>query len=203
MAIRTRVAALLGAVGIVAVSLVSGGPAAAQTLSVRDGHGDVWRREPTSYTPTDQPAGTQLNADVLRTTVAHLRRQVRVGVHYADLAPSDGAWQFEVLLRTDADAVYDVVVTATSGDPSGSVSMWEDGDPSYSCKAVQHTLSYATDVVTLSIPRRCLGRPASVRFLARAEAMHWSALGTEVDYNDDALSPAARSQGAWSTAVSR
>jgi hypothetical protein len=128
---------------------------------------------------------------------------VRVRVQYANLVPIDGAWQFDLRLRTDTGAQYEVVLTGTAADPAGSTAMWKEGDPSAICSTVRHRFDYEMNVATMAVPRRCLGRPSSVRFIARAAASHWPSPGTEVDYNDDPTSDQARSAGVWSQAVPR
>jgi hypothetical protein len=201
MSPRTCVAALVAAFSVLTLSA---GPAAAERVSVDDGAGDVWRWEPTSYAPQDEPAGTQDNVDVTQTAVNHLQRRVRVRVHYASLTTDkEGAWQFELLLGTDTDARYDVALAVNPDNVEGTTTMWKDGESGYRCPAMQHSVDYATDTVTLEIPRICLGRPQWIRFSAQAREASWPQPGTEIDYNDDPGSDGPRTDGLWSDPIHR
>jgi hypothetical protein len=147
-------------------ALLAAQPAAAgdetpSELILHDGPGDVW----TTPVGGDQyePAPDQRAGDVLRVRLTHGEHAIRVRMKFVDLRRS-ARQRFEVGMRTDAGTWY-AEVAASKNRWAGRHFLWEQGGDAVSCRGMSHGIDYADEVVTLRIPRRCVGHPAWARFV--------------------------------------
>lgn len=149
-----------------ALSVLAGASGAEDRVSrvvLKDPTGDVW-----GYGERGQwvPAGDVPAADVVRAVVRHGRYQVRMKMTFSDLRRDEpqqyGA--YIVFSRLRFAAVY---VNARPGRWQGRHLMIVGrilvDESRVKCRGLKHTIDYATDQVSISVPRRCIGRPDWVK----------------------------------------
>ena len=121
-----------------------------------------------------KPLGdTRANADMVRASVAHAPRLVRVKLEYDELARGTDSRIAGVALRTPARERFVLQWGAFQGNPRGDVELYGlgGGDEQKRCRGLSGAPDYAQDVVRLEIPRPCLGRPRWVEFVALGQTM--------------------------------
>lgn len=128
-------------------------------VTLDDGTGDVW----TTPVGGDRytPAPGRRVGDVLRMRVVHRHRAVTVRLAFAELRRR-GEWAHEFTLRRKAGLLY-AQVESTGRRPAGRHHLWQRDGDRLVCHAMSHTIDYARDIVTLRIPRICMGVPRWVR----------------------------------------
>jgi hypothetical protein len=149
--------ARLAAVAAVVVLSLVAVPAAAQKVTARDARGDMIRVQEGGSDP--RPAPRAMIGDVERTSFRYLDRRVVVRTELA------------ALQRTGRRlTVWFVGVEATRRDRNGHVIFITAArGRDVRCGGVRHRVDYADDVVRVSVPTRCLGRPHVVRFRLATE----------------------------------
>lgn len=165
--------------GVVATPLFMGtAPAAVSEVDrptqavFRDGPGDVWMLNLKTHDP--YPIGDFPRADVTRALVAHRARAVVFRSRFVDLRRvGDQEYRFNV--RTGGPEgwlnFFTAVLISEPGDRAGRLGFWGDDAGSESCTAANArkwrgftgSIDYATDVVQIRIPRRCLHFPRWIR----------------------------------------
>jgi hypothetical protein len=136
-------------------------PAAAQQVTELDARGDMIRVQEGGADP--QPAPTAAVGDVLRTTFRHGPARVVVRTRLAALRRSGRVFTLWVDVQDGARRLTTVGVKATRRDRSGHTIVMDDHGRDLPCTAA-HRIDYAADTVQVSLPRRCLGDPARLRF---------------------------------------
>jgi hypothetical protein len=162
---RRRLIARLSAVVLATAMAVSGShPAVAgdelpDRVVLHDGPGDVrqWVAEEQMWVAADLP-----EADVLRARVRHGRSAVKMWMRFADLRRV-GEQTFRAVIKTPR-SVYGSTMTIRPGEWRGRVSLANFTEEAvWQCPGHRHFVDYASDRVSIRVPRDCLGRPAWVR----------------------------------------
>jgi hypothetical protein len=146
---------------VVLALLLPAGPAAAEHLTVRDARGDMVKLEEGSEDPT--PAPRVRIGDVVHTTFRHTGRHVVVWTKLAALDRSGRRFRVWVDIQSGARSTWLLGVETTPRDRNGHTLFMNGRGRDIPC-AIQHRVDYARDVVRVSVPRRCLDTPRSVRF---------------------------------------
>lgn len=150
-------------------------PASAQSLVLRDGHGDVWV---TGAVGGWTPAPNSTQGDVTALVVRHQERRVSVVARYVDLSRTGSYASYDLRLRNGAGMLREFVLEAAPHHWVGSVRVFSrSGDPVGGC-LVQHRIDYAHDTVRLDVPVSCLGTPRFVQanfnsYRARRPGTFW------------------------------
>lgn len=191
-------AALLAAT--LAATLLPAGASAA-TLATADPAGDVWRStfDPETEEETVEPAGTQPNVDLTRTSVTHGASRLVVKARYADLERSTYRFFFFAELRTNEGLRRDLWVETTMRWSGDSALFGRRGETR--CRGLRHDIDYAADTVTLSVPRDCLSKPRWVQ--ARVGAFAFAEDGEGNDAYLDSATDETADEPAWSARVRR
>ena len=158
-------------------------PAAAQEVTEHDGRGDMIRVEEGGSDP--QPAPTAEIGDVVRTTFRHDAARVVVRNRLAALERSGRRFTVWVDVQDGARHSWFVGVQATRRDRGGQTIVMDDRGRDLPCTAA-HRIDYAADTVQVSLPRRCLGDPARLRFRLLTEHVR---AGWEHAWLDNGLAP--------------
>ncbi len=175
--IRLLVAAIATAACLATVSA----PAEAQTRHVRDARGDVVsvgeESEPANVAEPDRSDG-----DVLSLRVSHRRHTVRLVMRAAGLTPvgGDDLTMHSFAFRTDEGRRANLDLVVTAGRPQGDREL-RLGGRSRPCRGLDTRVSYAEDLVEVTVPRRCLSSPRWVRVGAGTAVVQGDRL-----YGDDA-----------------
>jgi hypothetical protein len=154
--------------------------AEARSITNIDQRGDVFSFDE-SENPTPEPG--IVNGDILKTRLSHGINRVRVKVRFADLKRK-GAFRGEyVRIRTNAGVRGSVSLYAGPGDWQGFAQLNRNDGTHFGC-SIGHSISYADNIVRLSVPRSCLDNPRWVRL--GVGSFWYSADGSRV-FADDAL----------------
>lgn len=148
-----------------AAVLLPASPATAATLAYGDPTGDVWRStfDVESEQETIEPAGSPVNADLVRTTVRHTATKVVLKGRYADLQKAENRYLFGVELRTDEGLKREIGVETLSRPGWGGTPYFAKRDGETPCRGLGHSIDYATETVTVTVPRTCLSKPRWVQ----------------------------------------
>ena len=162
---RSTVAATLVALTVLA-PLASTAPANAARLLTPDAAGDAWVK---GADGVFSEAGSRANTDVVASAVRHTDRFVNASVRYDDLVRDGDRIVTPVRLHASNGTTYLLRVTTQAGDRDGTARLLRyTGQGAQTarvaCDGLQHSVSYADDLVAVSVPRSCLGRPAWVRY---------------------------------------
>ena len=117
-----------------------------------DGPGDVWQLAP-RRTRAKMPA-----IDVRRSVVQVGRREVRMTSRFVDLRP-EGRTTYDVGLRTPRGLFYIDVVTGPRTRTGRVMQFVDPSGNGVECAGLGHEEDDADDLVTVSVPLRCLGDP--------------------------------------------
>lgn len=102
-------------------------------------------------------------ADIVKIRVDNGARRVRVTLSMRNLAKVGGTTSFYADLRTRRRE-WQVMFETGPNMWSGSKPLFRDGQGNLrACARIRHSVNYRTNTATLSVPRRCLKRPAFVR----------------------------------------
>lgn len=131
------------------------GVAHADTALRRDARGDV---VVVSDNGPNRTAPRNRYADITRFRVTHDRTRVRLSMRVRKLQRRD--FNFGVSIRTPRTRFGFNIAKYEGIDQA--LFLNADGDP-ISCRGEQHKVSYRHNLISLSLPRTCLGRPMWVR----------------------------------------
>ncbi|WP_193606980.1 hypothetical protein [Nocardioides lijunqiniae] len=204
MIARTRLVLLV--VGLV---LLTASPATAGRWTAPDPAGDVtgW-----SFTPEPPPCGTYTDldgsevtqVDIRRLSLRHLRKEVRVRIHYRDLRAT-GELQVSVTLRTPkrdyslslirwedgkkphVDLTGAPDLSDAEPDECGSIAY---GSIGFGCRGLVGKARPGLDRVDFRVPRACLRQPRRARVAATTGGQvgdgwysdTWAPAGVETDW---------------------
>lgn len=154
----------------------SGGDQRISEIVLRDGTSDVWASPVGAGDYTRRPA--QQVHDVTRVVLAHRAHAIVVRMRFAGLARAGRQW-FDVGIVTP-DSGWAAGIAASPRNPDGRHTLYEDGgERPDRCAAMTHTIDYDSDLVTLRVPRSCVGDPAWVRMHSSNFRMTRSVLWTD------------------------
>jgi hypothetical protein len=146
--------------GVLSVAMLTTAAPAADAVELptavvlHDGSGDVWAIDLTGEDASDPTRADFPAADVTRAFVTHATSAVRIRMRFADLRRV--AVQFyQVQIGTPKNA-YFIAVTSAPGARRGRHTF--DGGRG-TCRRMTHRIDYANNIVSMRIPRSCLGRP--------------------------------------------
>jgi hypothetical protein len=128
---------------------------------------------------------SRAEGDVRSSAVSHAGRRVVIAVAYRQLSQTTQITGQIARLRTNKGLVRDVVIYAQPGAWGGRTSMEKPGGRRVKCR-MGTRIDYVGDRVTVSIPRKCLGRPRWVRVGIGAVTFQ-----DEVVFADDAMTNGA------------
>ena len=160
---NTRLRTLVAAAGVAAMSLAGLAPASAATWSYDDSIGDV-----ESYTvdfETEEesgpdPAPENTTSDVRRMSIKHLRGRLTLNALLVDIALESGYMQYEI--RAGERRYF--VLQRLGRNEFGPRFLFVRGNGRrVSCDGLYRGLDRQLEFTTVSIPRRCLGKPRWVR----------------------------------------
>jgi hypothetical protein len=167
-----------GATALAAATLVltAAGTAHAESATVNDRTGDVWR-VPLAESGSFSEVGSTLNGDIDRTVVDHSTDTLTITTTFARMARKKVAFQPYYVIRTDSGGEY--LAAAYAGPREWDGEHMLDGIsasprtlPSLrgvppteeeSCADMTHRFSYRKDTATVEIPRSCVGDAAWVK----------------------------------------
>ncbi|WP_154402787.1 hypothetical protein [Nocardioides speluncae] len=159
--------------------------------TVSDPRGDVWFG--TENGDKRRVAHRRIG-DLTSFRVAHQRNGVHLRLTMARMKKPAFLASGTVMLKGPNGKRY-VAAAFTSvlnDTPRGDHGLWGPGDRKVRCPGMTHRLDYRKGVITMFVPRSCLGSPRWVR--ARA-ATYWS--GAEKAYIDIAPGRSASENGPW------
>ncbi len=146
--------------------------AARAVVTLPDARGDVWFQEEDG---SWSEHGPRRNVDLEATRVRHAPRKVVATAWFTDLARTTDRTVTVFWIHTSADRSFRLQQATGPGIRSGQVVLVEVVDGRLvdrSCAGLTQTVSYADDLMRVTLPRPCLGRPAWVQY-------HGSATATE------------------------
>lgn len=148
---------------------VSTADARAWRVTLSDGTEDVWRVNP--RTDVWRPvAGTVPSVDVVGADLRHARRRVKARVQFADLVRQQGRVSVWAGIDVGPEFRY-ARVRLTPSNRAGRARLFQEpGVHPMRCAGLRYRVSYRNDVVRVSVPRSCLGRPDWVRVNVTVES---------------------------------
>ena len=129
---------------------------------LRDGTGDVWTYAPGGSAAPAPSMTSYPPADVTRAVVTHGHYALRIRLRFADLQRV-GHQAYRMDLETPRSVDESFFAAVVSGPDSRKGRHFLERGSSVRCPGFEHRIDYATNVVTMQIPRRCLGRPRWVK----------------------------------------
>ena len=124
---------------------------------------------------------SRIEGDIRSSGASHMPRRVQVAIGFAQLTQSTELTGHLFQLRTNKGRVRVVTVLAGPGHWAGRTVMQKPNGRRVRCRFGTR-IDYVTDRVTVSIPRRCLGRPRWVKVGIIAVTIE-----DDVFFADDAL----------------
>jgi hypothetical protein len=166
------IASMLGALSLA-------GPAQADTWSHADRAHDVARLKFTKADFAVKPARGDRTTDITRLTVTHSAQRVTLRIKMRDLTNVD--LRSTVALIKTPTRPYIVAVE--------SIEFAFVGKQMGRCPRLQKNFDYQANLITIAVPRRCLGNPNWVRVGVLAETQTGALLSANgAPHLDDALS---------------
>lgn len=162
---------VLAAVATAAVTVVGAQPSYAESVTVRDARGDMWKIEEGSHEP-DRAPGARLG-DLVRTTARHGTTALVVRARFAELQRTGRRLTLWVELRDDTGRRTHLGVRATRRDRSGETILMTGRGRDIACD-VDHRIDYRGDRIRVRVPRQCLGDPRTVRLRVASEQVRRS-----------------------------
>jgi hypothetical protein len=152
-----------------------------QSFSHSDGTADVVVTIADQELTEARPAPQMMIGDIRSIRTQHTSRQVKVWLRYVDLRITphiafSPRFMVDAVLRSSPAEDRELAFYFGNGDPS--TTFWV-GDDEVSCR-VEHSIDPSTDLVTIGIPRECLGDPASVRIAIDSEVSLFDDVDTRV-----------------------
>lgn len=167
-------------VATVLVSTFGAASYAAKNVAT-DAEGDVLRNDGSSKVldPDNE------TADITKAVTNHKSAQVRVAVTYRDLKKLPDQYAY-LGVRTKKRAFF---LTVRYDDGVRTAKLTRPDGTTVKCQGMSAKASFADDVMTYVIPRRCLGKPVWVR----------TSIGHAVYEDNDSLIDDARRKGKFNT----
>jgi hypothetical protein len=168
MTVSVRPLCAVALATLTALSLVvPAGVASAETVRTDDATGDVWQLSGVDRDgePAWQAVGSVVNTDVVSTVVAHRPRRILFSTRFAGLVRSKDPVVVSYRMRFDGAPPRTVEVIRVTG-PRGVSHLQSPRGRWIRCRGLTHEISYATDTITASFPRRCVGDPESFVYSA-------------------------------------
>lgn len=162
------------------LSAFGGASYAAENVAT-DPEGDVLRNDGAEKTLEPE----NKTADITEAVTRHKAAQVHVRVRYRNLKKLPDQYLY-LGIRTKKRAFF---LTVRYNDGKRTRKLTSASGDVVKCKGMSATTSFADDVVTYVVPRRCLGKPVWVR----------TAIGHAVYQDGDALIDDARRNGRFNT----
>jgi hypothetical protein len=153
---RTSTLALAAALTVMAPTA-----AEAATYHHTDSTHDVVMVPDEGSTTTPEP--TRMSGDILGSTVIHGKNRVVMQMRYAQLVKTNDFVFHYFSVATNKNKVRNFLLFASPGKLEGRVSRETGKGKPFRCKGVHWSIRYASGTATVSVPRRCLGRPKWVR----------------------------------------
>lgn len=171
---------------VFSLALLAPAAAHAERVVTNDAVGDA---EAWTYEQDLQlvPAPQEATADITRTVAALGNRQLRVTIHFRDL---EARPRHDMVLRIRTPhTTFDVIAERRlASQPTAELTNPED-DP-FACRHLDVGYDGRADVVSVSVPTRCIGSPLWVRVGVKASATPAADSNPQtavVSYFDDAL----------------
>lgn len=161
-----RRAATTGALAL-ALAVGVAGPSAAADYTHTDPAKDVVLTDPFDV----GPAPDNKEADIVKVSVTHSATKVRSTIELRDITKSR-KHNFVINLRAKVGAKvrhFDIYLQTDPSDAQGELTVYgKDGLP-VTCPGQSSDIDYGKDVVTVTVPRSCLGKPSWVKTAITAE----------------------------------
>lgn len=143
------------------VSVLAAAPASADDrLVLRDARGDMWR---SGATGDASPAPRSTLGDIRRVSFRHGAADIVVMMWFADLRRVGAYANYTVRLQSATRQLREVTLEASPHSWAGSTRVFRhNGDVVTGC-APTHRIDYDLNMVTIVVPRSCLGTPRYVR----------------------------------------
>jgi hypothetical protein len=143
--------------GAVLLTLIAPTAVHAASRTFVDGAGDVW--DHSQGQPSPAPDRDQ--GDIARTTFTHGAHRVVVRTRFLELN-REGRLLIFTRLRTNTGQVRDLSLTARPNHYRGQAALATPRGTTVKC-TIGRSIDYASNVATVSVPRRCLGNPRTVQ----------------------------------------
>lgn len=186
---RTVTAVAATVLGLSALAATAA-PASAEVKELADGRGDTWTYDQDG--PVKKSGHPE--ADLRNVVINHTVDEVRVRARYVDLKKVGDGGGLQVDVLTPDDTAYSGSVYGIPGEWSGQSAVFSGGEGQV-C-GVTHTMDYAKDVVTLTMPIGCFGDAEWVKVMVTG---YWGR--SSGFYLDNAHN--ARVNGAYTGQISR
>ncbi len=145
----------------VVTSLLIAPPALGDSLSVHDARGDMWFIEEGSTNPNRAPAARI--GDFVRSTFSHANTRVVVRSRFVELKPTGKLFRMWTHLQAGNGKQWFAKVEMTPRNRSGSTRIFTGTGTDIACN-LSHRVNYRQNTMRLTIPRRCLNTPRTLRF---------------------------------------
>ena len=133
---------------------------------------DVWVR---GATPDEWAEhGARRNVDLLASRVRHAPRKIITTGWFTDLAPTTDRTSTVFWIHPSAGRTYRVRHTTGPSNRTGRVSFTQYVDGRLhgrTCSGLTHLVSFEDDLMRVTVPRPCVGRPAWVQYHGVATAV--------------------------------
>ena len=141
--------------------------AAAKSLTVTDpGTDDAWKRffdEENEKWVWEQ--GSFTNFDALTAELDHTEKLLKLRVTYTELEKTDLSISYVTLLKLPDDTMVNWAFGWEDGDTFTFINEY-DGHK-IACEGLSGKVQWDSDVITMSLPRKCIDKPAWVKFKGR------------------------------------
>jgi hypothetical protein len=155
--VRARRIATAAAATVIALSTVAtAAPANADSRTLKDGKGDTWNVSGTE----PKKASGHPEADLRKVVIRHTDRRIIVTGRTQNLRKAGQTLGMTVAVDTASDATYNGYVLGERGAWGGEAYFSASDGTACSPKG---SMNYRRDLMTLSFPRSCVGRPEWVR----------------------------------------
>lgn len=150
-----RVSAAVAATVLGLSVVATAAPASADSRTLKDGKGDTWL---VSGAEPEKKAGHP-EGDLRKVVIKHTARKLVVTARFQNLQKSGNGVALQAQIDTPGDIIYGVSAFGEPGNWKGEAALY--GSPE-AC-SVGHTMNYRKDVISVSVPSRCLERPDWVK----------------------------------------
>jgi len=188
---------------VLSASMMSAGVASAASVAVADGRGDVWAStwDDQTESETIEPANSGLNVDVVRTVVKHTAQRLVITARYDELRKSENRFALYAKVRTNEGVKREVGVE-TFSRWGGTPFFGKPNGDEVRCKGLSHAIDYATNTVSVSVPRTCLSGPRWVQAATGALGFP-DVAGSMTTYLDNGHDDSADEPNTWTARVRR